>query len=255
MNYPYIFSTIEKREHKLLVDTGANKTIIFTIKKSFQKIKNIRKKWIRFKTFLLPAFSKKVNLKFKNISFYTNILIVDWKKYIYYAKNIRKNLTIFGYFRNFGYDGILGLDILKKITLKIDCETDSAKIIEDIKNNKFQRVPLYSISGHLAIKINIDGQEKYAIVDTGISSADIVVNRKYKNSKLISKKNVLAWNRKKVVCVYKLNSKVIFLNRFFTNLKYVSLNLLKKDNPLICYPFLKRFKTIIFHRGKQIYIR
>ncbi len=253
LTYPFLNVNIFDKFYRLLVDSGSNKTIIFSPKKSLEETKYFKKRWVRFKTFLVPTFSKKVNLKFKNIILHTTILIVDWQKYIYYAKNMEKNLKIFRYFQNFGCDGILGLDILRKIILEIDCKNNKAKIIKFINNHrKFQWCNLYNINAHLGANINIDGHQKLAIIDTGINIADIVLKRKHKNCNLISKKEILLWNKKKLINVYKLNISIQFMNRDFKNLKFAVLNILKNDNPIICYPFLKRLRRVIFDNGKRI---
>ncbi|MFN7181087.1 MAG: hypothetical protein ACK4NF_00190 [Planctomycetota bacterium] len=255
MNYPFLNVDFDNKRYKLLVDTGATNTLIFRFKNSLQNIQYAKRKWARYKTFLLPSFLKKVTFQFKNIKCSASILIVDWHKYLVFAKSIIKNIQIYSYFQNTEYDGVLGLDLIRKVILKINPKNNIAKLTNNLNCSKFYTLPLHLISNHIAVEMKINNKIKYALLDTGINVADIVVKRKYKKCKLINKQQVLLWNNKKLINIYDFEGNIHFLNENFKTLKLVVLKLTKTNNPIICYPFLKRFNNIILEKGKRLHIQ
>lgn len=253
MNYPVINLYLNSIKYKLLVDTGSNKTILFKFKSNRMKL-SLKKRWVRFKTFLLPSYKAQVILRVNNLKLKVPVLVVDWQKYLQYAKDIVKNIGIYMYFQKFPYDGILGLDLLKHLTLKIDCSKNICCLLPS-RFSSADSINIIPFKGHIAIKIFIDNKEYLSFLDTGINFCDIVIPRKRNGLEQITKKYVQIWNNKKLITLYKFNKKVIVLNKKFKNLKCAILRLISASNPIICYPLLKKFKTIILRRCKKLYFK
>lgn len=257
--YPYINVNIDNKKYKLLVDTGSNRTIVFRFKSGLGF--GCRKMWIRFKTFLLPSYKVNVGIKSNNVQLNTNILVVDWQKYLEYARDIVKNIGIYSYFQKFDYDGILGLDLLKKTTLRINCANNISSFMVS-KNSLIQQMTdehvnsLTGIKGHIAVRIDINGKRYCGIVDTGIDVCDIVIPKRISGLQKIRTKYIWLWNSKKLVIIYKLKSDAQILNKRFRNLRFVVLRISDNvDSPIICYPLLQKFKTIIFEKCEKIYAK
>jgi hypothetical protein len=254
MNYPAIMLKINNAVYKFLVDTGSNKTFIFKPKQSFTEIKFHRKKWIRFKTFLLPAVQKKMLIDFGIIKQHSNILIANWHKFLQYSANLTKNLQIVMFFQQFNYDGILGNDILSKLRIKIDCKKDEADVIRDFEKEEYDVFRLKNYCNHIFAPIFLDNRKKDAIIDTGINVSELVIRKKTSHLKFLTKNYMLLWNVKKLFKIYKFTSGVHFLGRTFNAVKVAVSDLTGKNNPLVCYPFLKKFKVIIFDKNKLLYV-
>ncbi len=251
MVYPYINIDVKNKKYKLLVDTGSNKTIIFRLKSTLTS--GCRKKWVRFKTFLLPCDQVNVKVKSNNVLQITDILVVNWQKYLEYARDIVKNIGIYSYFQKFQYDGILGLDLLKQSAVKINCTNNVSSIITNSQQFIAYNESLVSIGGHIAMKVHINGVRYEGIVDTGINVCDIVLPRKIAGLKKLRTQHIWLWNEKKLIAIYKLKGDVQILNKRFKNLRFAVFHIENINNPIICYPLLQKFKTIIFEKCKKIY--
>lgn len=256
MLYPYINLKIDSKKYSFLVDTGSNKTIMFRLKSTKTKFYR-RRKWVRFRTFLLPSYQIKVDFKFNNFQLKTDILIVDWHKYLEYAKDIVRNICIYSYFQKFNYDGILGLDLLKYLILEVKCTTNRSFILTPDKISKLNSnpTPLKKIGNHIAAKVYIKGVEYLGIIDTGINICDIVMPEKIEGFKESVRRYVLFWNSKELITIYKIAADTYLFGKKFRNLRFGVLRMANINAPIICYPLLRKFGVIIFDRCKNIYIQ
>jgi hypothetical protein len=250
--YLFLEGLISSKRYKFLVDTGSNITFILKLKSSFDELRFGRKKWVRFKNFLLPTIQKKVLISFGKTIIKHPIIIPLWEKYLEYAANFQKNIQIYMYFQQFKYDAILGVDLLKKLVLKLNLQKNIAAVVTKYREDKYYQYSLHSIRNYIALPLEINAKKHYAIIDTGINVADIVLHKKPKKSKSIARKEVYLWNKKRKVEIYELREEVKILDRAFKNLKFMAYPITPYNHPLICYPLLKRFKQIIIAKGETL---